>query len=177
VAPFAVAAVDGGDASYWHRRASGLDPMTMLLDEVVPLLASRGLGGSRATTAVIGWSMGGYGALLAAETAPGTFGAVVAASPAFWPSYAEAHAVHPEIFDGEADWAANDVSAHAPLLRGTPVRVDCGDLDPFAGVVRQLQVLLPQAEGGVSPGCHDDGFWRSVAAEQVRFLARAFPAP
>ncbi|MDQ1682178.1 MAG: hypothetical protein QOH99_719 [Frankiaceae bacterium] len=174
VEPFAVAAVDGGDSTYWHRRASGVDPLTMILDEFVPLLRGRGLGGARTSTAVLGWSMGGYGALLAAETAPEMFGAVVAASPAFWWTYAEARSAHADTFDGEADWKAHDVAGHVALLRDTPVRFDCGDLDPFRGVVQQLQPLLPTAVGGISPGCHDDGFWRAVAPDQVRFLGQHF---
>jgi enterochelin esterase-like enzyme len=173
-APFAVAAVDGGDSTYWHRRASGLDPMTMVLDEFVPMLAARGLGGSRASTAVLGWSMGGYGALLAGETAPEVFGAVVATSPAFWETYSAAAGAHDDTFDGEADWRAHDVAGHVALLEGMPVRFDCGDLDPFAPVVRRLQAKLPGSAGGISPGCHDDGFSRSVAAEQVSFLAAHF---
>ena len=34
----AVAAVDGGKDSYWHRRADGTDPLAMLLDESIPLV-------------------------------------------------------------------------------------------------------------------------------------------
>jgi S-formylglutathione hydrolase FrmB len=80
---YAVAAVDGGD-SYWHRRASGEDRMRMLLDEFLPLLGRRfGL----RPRAIIGWSMGGYGALLAAERRPELFRAVAVSSAAIWPSY------------------------------------------------------------------------------------------
>jgi enterochelin esterase-like enzyme len=168
--PFAVAAVDGGEAAYWHRRVSGIDPMTMVLDEFVPWLAEQGLGGSVATTAAAGWSMGGYGALLAAETAPDVFGAVVASSPAFWWTYAEAVGGHPDTFDSEADWADHDVTRHAALLASRPVRLDCGDLDPLAPGVRRLLAALPRAQGGISPGCHSDGFWRAVAPDQVTFL-------
>jgi enterochelin esterase-like enzyme len=174
--PFAVAAVDGGTAAYWHRRASGIDPMTMVLDEFVPWLAKQGLGGSVTSTVAAGWSMGGYGALLAAETAPDVFGAVVATSPAFWWSYAEAVGGHPDTFDSEADWAGHDVGAHAALLASRPVRLDCGDLDPLAPGVRRLLAVLPRAEGGISPGCHSDGFWRAVAPTQVAFVDRFFSA-
>jgi hypothetical protein len=33
-----------------------------------------------------------------------------------------------------------------------------------------LLAALPRAQGGISPGCHSDGFWRAVAPEQVAFL-------
>jgi dienelactone hydrolase len=59
-APFAIASVDGGDHSYWHPRRDG-DVAAMLLDKFLPLLTSRGLKTDR--IALLGWSMGGYGAL------------------------------------------------------------------------------------------------------------------
>jgi S-formylglutathione hydrolase FrmB len=75
----AVAAVDGGADSYWHARADGSDALTMLTDEFVPMIDAR----TRVSQpALLGWSMGGYGALLAAETAPTRFVVVAAASPA-----------------------------------------------------------------------------------------------
>jgi hypothetical protein len=37
----AVAAVDGGPDSYWHRRADGSDALAMLLREFVPLVRAR----------------------------------------------------------------------------------------------------------------------------------------
>ncbi|MEP7025935.1 MAG: alpha/beta hydrolase-fold protein, partial [Actinomycetota bacterium] len=79
--PLVVAAVDGGPDSYWHRRADGSDAMAMLLKEFVPLVRDRV---GPLPQALLGWSMGGYGALLAAERAPGRFKAVTPASPALW---------------------------------------------------------------------------------------------
>ena len=85
---FALASIDGGDHGYWHRRANGDDPGAMLLDEFVPLLAGHGLVTSK--VGVLGWSMGGYGGLLLAETAGAErIAAVAADSPALWSSVAE----------------------------------------------------------------------------------------
>jgi enterochelin esterase-like enzyme len=79
VPPFVLVAVDGGE-TYWHRRASGDDPERMILDEVRPRLAEMGLRTSR--LALMGWSMGGYGALLAARRHPEVVVATAASSPA-----------------------------------------------------------------------------------------------
>ena len=61
IPPVAVVAVDGG-GSYWHNRASGEDSGAMVLNELIPMLGEQGLDTSR--VAFLGWSMGGYGALL-----------------------------------------------------------------------------------------------------------------
>ena len=71
VTPFAVAAVQASD-TYWHRREGGDDAMAMLFEEFIPFVRhDLGLGGP---LAIIGWSMGGYGALRAAELHPRRFG-------------------------------------------------------------------------------------------------------
>ncbi len=64
IAGLAAVTVDGGD-TYWHKRADGDDPVGMITQEVLPRLAAAGLRTAR--IAIIGVSMGGYGALLLAE--------------------------------------------------------------------------------------------------------------
>ncbi|MEP6798810.1 MAG: alpha/beta hydrolase-fold protein, partial [Lapillicoccus sp.] len=63
--PYAVVSVDGG-GSYWHRRRDGEDAGAMVATELLPRLTDHGLDPSR--LALMGWSMGGYGALLLAAT-------------------------------------------------------------------------------------------------------------
>ena len=102
--PFAVVAVDGG-GSYWHKRASGEDSGAMVLDELIPMLGSQGLDNSR--VGFLGWSMGGYGALLlGARLGVDRTAAICAVSPALWTS---AGAAAPGAFDGADDYAANSV--------------------------------------------------------------------
>src|ERR1700753_3835210 len=60
--PFAVVAVDGGD-SYWHRRAGGEDAGAMVLNELIPMLATMNLDITR--VGFIGWAVGGSGAMAA----------------------------------------------------------------------------------------------------------------
>src|SRR6266511_3600576 len=93
--------------------------------------------------AVLGWSMGGYGALLCGVTRPERFAAVVASGPAIWRSYDEAHRVNPGAFDSAQEWAAYDVFAHADRLARVTVRIDCSHSDPFAPAVRALRDRLP----------------------------------
>ena len=168
--PFAVAAIDGGDHGYWHRRANGDDSGGMLLDEFVPVLGDQGLVTSK--VGVFGWSMGGYGGLLLAETAgPARIAAVAADSPALWSDFRDSAA---GAFDGAADFAAHDVMAGAARLAGIPVRIACGDRDPFYGAVRAFAPTVPDLAGtDLSTGAHTETFWRRTAPGQLRFLARA----
>ncbi|MEH3142249.1 MAG: alpha/beta hydrolase [Mycobacterium kyogaense] len=166
VPPFALAAVDGGNG-YWHRRASGDDPGAMVLDEFLPLLAGQGLDTSR--VGFLGWSMGGYGALLlgARLGAPRT-AAICAVSPALWTS---AGAAAPGAFDGAADFEANSVWG-LPGLTGIPLRIDIGDDDPFASATRQFigQLSTPPA-GEFSPGGHNAAFWSSQLSSELTWMA------
>ena len=174
--PFALASVDGGQ-SYWHRRASGEDRMAMLMSEFLPLCEGRyGLGGSRARRAGMGWSMGGYGVLLAAETRPHLFSSVVATSPAIWPTYQDMMNGPRDAFDSAADFAAHDVIGHAARLAGTPLLVDCGTADPFYPFVRDLCAVLPAgAHHHYLPGAgHDFASWSRFQPAALRFVARHF---
>ncbi|GAA0371251.1 esterase family protein [Actinoallomurus spadix] len=170
VAPFAIVAVDGGPDTYWHRRASGDDPLGMITEELLPRLRRQGASTDR--FGVCGWSMGGYGALLLAETAGAPrVAAAVASSPALFPSYGNARRTNPRAFDDAADFARNDVFAGLDRLKGVPVRVDCGTSDPFAPMARRLRRRL-RPEGAMGGGCHDGAFWQRHLPDQLTFLGR-----
>ena len=172
--PYAVVGVSGG-VSYWHPRKSGEDRLSTLLHEVIPRCARRHkLGGGGRKRAIIGWSMGGYGALVAAETEPAVFAAVVAVSPAVWTSY-DAMMLGPrDAFDSAADFAEFDVIGHADQLAGVNLRVDCGTQDPFYGYVTYLDAALPEPpSGGYSRGGHDRDYWSRVAPAEAEFIGRA----
>lgn len=164
--PFAVVAVDGG-GSYWHRRASGEDSGAMVLDELLPMLGEQGLDTSR--VGFLGWSMGGYGALLlGARLGPARTAAICAVSPALWTS---AGATAPGAFDGADDYAANSVWG-LPALGSIPIRIDCGNGDPFAAATKQFIAQLPTPPaGGFSPGGHDASFWSSQLPGEISWLA------
>ncbi len=164
--PVAVVAVDGG-GSYWHQRASGEDSGAMVLDELIPMLASQGLDTSR--VAFLGWSMGGYGALLlGARLGPSRTAAITAVSPALWLS---SGAAAPGAFDGSDDFAANSVFG-LPAFASIPLRVDCGNSDPFYSATREFVAQLPNPPaGGFSPGGHDGSYWSAQLPGELAWMA------
>ena len=159
----------GGGDLYWHPRADGRDPLAWAVDEFLPMVRDRfGLGGS---VSALGWSMGGFGALLAAQQRPGQFGAVAALSPAVFPSYDAARSGHDYTFDSQPQWQRYGLWEHLDELGTTAVRIDCGNYDPFAPTARQLLERISDAVGRISSGCHDKAFWRRTATTSLRFLA------
>ncbi len=164
----AVAAVDGGPDSYWHRRADGSDALAMLLKEFVPLVRARV---GPLPQALMGWSMGGYGALLAGERASRQFQAVSLASPALWLTPG---ATAPGAFDSPANFYANDVFTGVDALRTMTVAVFCGTRDPCYPATRHLASLMDFPHlARFGPGVHGPGYWRRVAPAQLRAIARA----
>jgi S-formylglutathione hydrolase FrmB len=168
--PFAIVAMDGGDHNYWHRRANGDDPQAMIISELLPRLASKGMRTNR--IAVFGWSMGGYGAFLLAETLGRSRVAFVAAdAPALWlhPGDSAAGA-----FDDADDFRRNDVFAGRPRLAGIPVRVVCGASDPFLVATKTFVAGVPDLVGAdYPPGGHDDKVWSETAVAQLTPMAAA----
>ena len=163
--PFAMAAVDGGDHTYWHRRADGDDPQAMLLEEFLPLLEQRGLRTER--FGLTGWSMGGYGALLLASRVPERVRAVAVDAAALWRRAADAA---PGAFDGAEDFAAHDVLGHLERLQGLSLRVGCGASDPFNATNRALVSALPETKSAFPRGGHEIGCWNLLRPGDVRFL-------
>lgn len=163
---FAVVGVDGGEASYWHARRDGTDAGAMVTDELLPLLQARGMDTNR--VALYGFSMGGWGALHLLATHPGRFRAAATASAALWTSAARTPA---GAFDDAADFERTDVFAAAATIAKTPLRMDCGDADPFVEANRAFRALIPGVGGAITPGGHDGAYWRAQAPAELIFLA------
>jgi enterochelin esterase-like enzyme len=168
--PMAMVAADGGNG-YWHPHP-GDDPLGMVVDELIPICQSRGLGRLPRSIGTLGISMGGYGAILVAEKFPHLISAVAAISPAIWTSYPQARAANADAYASAEEFAANDVVTHAKPLAAIPVRVASGDSDPFRPGVEALAHVLPkEAIVRISHGCHTGPFFSSQEGPSLAFLA------
>ena len=166
----AVAAVDGGATSFWHERSNGEDAGRMLLEEFLPLLDEQGLDLSR--LALLGWSMGGLGALIhgARLADQGVAPPVLAVSPALWPDYEQAM---PGAFDSRKQY--DDAMALVRRALDLDTRVDCGTGDPFYRDVRQV-LDEAEVERHWEPGAHDPAYWTRVLPGQLDWLAERLSA-
>jgi hypothetical protein len=149
--PFVLAGATG-DLLAWQPDGAD-DPQRMLHEELPAWCAAEGFDAGR--IAAWGWSMGGYGTLLLAETFPGFVRAAAAFSPAVSPG--------DPVFTGVAK------------LAGTPVGLWCGRDDPLCLDVQTLQLALPAkpAAGGYTPGRHNFSYWSTQIPSAFDFLARA----
>ncbi|WP_328460933.1 alpha/beta hydrolase [Actinoplanes sp. NBC_00393] len=149
--PFVLAGATG-DRLAWQPDGRD-DPQRMVREELPAWCAERGFDSSR--LAAWGWSMGGYGSLLLAETFPGFVRAVAAFSPAVSPGDA--------VFDGVG------------RLAGTPIGLWCGRDDSLYDNVRELRKALPEAPaaGGYRDGDHNFGYWSREIPAAFDFVAGA----
>ncbi len=170
-APFAVLAMDAGE-SYFHPRTSGEDRLDILVNDL-PVLARTLISPNITYEALTGVSMGGYGALLAAERNPHRYRAVGVAGPALFQSYAEENHAIGDGFDDAAQFAAYDVIGHAATLAHIPVMVRVGYADPFYTNVKAFARAAPHADVAyVEHGCHDEGMWQRTAPELLAFASQ-----
>lgn len=168
-----VVSVEGGDHQFWHARADGTDADALVIDELLPAVDE--IVGVGLPRALLGWSMGAWGALLMGQRATDRLVAVVAASPALWDSFAQARE---GAFDDEADFQAHDLFREVDALAPLVVRIDCGAWDDeFVGISKRLAAQLPNPNpGGFTDGNHDTAYWRSLAPAQMATIAAAFAA-
>jgi pimeloyl-ACP methyl ester carboxylesterase len=148
VAPFVLAGATGGRLNWQPTGAD--DPQRMVHEEIPNWCAERGFDATR--LAVWGWSMGGYGALLFAQTFPGFVRCVAAFSPAVSPG--------------------DNVFTRVDRLRNTPVGLWCGRDDGLYRNVRALEGVLPKppVAGGYTAGRHNFGYWSTVIPAAFDFI-------
>ncbi len=170
-APRLVVALHGKGGTVGDTAYLGL-PGAMVIDDLLPVLRAQEV--SPKPVGLLGWSMGGYGALwLAIRHGAAVVGAVGGMSSALWTSPG---ASAPGAFDNREDFLAHDVFARASALAGMPVRLDCGTSDPFIAANRAFATLVPQAVVTFDAGGHDDGYWRPHGIRQLEWFAQTLPA-
>lgn len=163
----AVAGIDGA-SSYWHERADGSDTGALVLEQLLPLLADQRVDVGR--PAWLGWSMGGFGALLLAsrwEQQGERSGPVLMSSPALWSSWSAAEEMIPEAFDSAGDWQTQMALVGAGV--SAPVRADIGRHDPFQPAVTEW-VATHDVELRTAPGGHTAAFSDRQLPSQLSWL-------
>jgi pimeloyl-ACP methyl ester carboxylesterase len=153
--PFVLAGATG-DRLNWEPSGAD-DPQRMVHEEIPTWCAERGFDTTR--LAVWGWSMGGYGSLLLAQTLPGFVRCVAAFSPAVSPG--------------------DTVFTHVNELHETPIGLWCGRDDGLYDNVRALERALPRppAAGGYTAGRHNFGYWSTVIPAAFDFIGGVLTAP
>lgn len=171
LAPMALVTVDGG-TGFWNPHP-GDDPMSMVVDELIPMCQRLQLGRPPQKVGAMGISMGAYGALLVAEKFPDLVAAVAAISPAIWTTYEEARSANPLAYASSHSFSANDAVTHVEPLAGKPVRIASGADDPFhPGVLALAGVLPSSAIVEILPGCHTGPFFSSQEPPSLQFMSR-----
>lgn len=134
---------------------------------LLPMLTSMGMDTSR--VGFLGWSMGGYGALLlGARLGPARTAGICAISPALFTSFTGST---PGAFDSYDDYVQHSVLG-LPALNSIPLRVDCGTSDRFYFATRQFVNQLHQPPAGsFSPGGHDASYWREQLPGELAWMA------
>ncbi|WET81727.1 alpha/beta hydrolase-fold protein [Amycolatopsis sp. QT-25] len=159
---FAVAAVDGDN--YWVDVGKADDPQRMLSDELPGWLAQRRL---RPATAIFGISMGGFGALRYAREHK-NLKAVAVASAALFVSWPDAKSR--KVFANREQWESHEPLLHTGDLSAASTGVWCGNSDPFARADRKLIKALDPAVANMTPGEHNDDYWRGIVPEVLKFV-------
>ena len=165
--PFTVAAVDG--ANYWVAVDEADDPQRMLTGELPEWLTRRGLGlrTGGVPSAVMGISMGAFGALRYARDHR-DLRAAAAVSPALFVGWGDARSR--KVFRDRAQWESHEPLLHADDTAPVPVGVWCGTQDPFAGAARRyIQAARPEVSR-LAPGGHTEKYWKSVLPDVLRFV-------
>lgn len=163
-----------GGGGYWHARRrgpfAGTDAGEGVLRQLIPTgLRAAGLDAA-SKVGLLGWSMGGYGALLLAPRLQGRTLGCAAMSAALWTS---AGLSAPGAFDDAADFHRHDVLHRLDLLRHTPVALRCGTEDPFIAADRLFVRRRPGTDHVFDAGGHDEGYWSKHAPALLDRLGRA----
>jgi pimeloyl-ACP methyl ester carboxylesterase len=162
VAPFAAVAVDCGKTYLMDR--DGDNPMRMLLSDLPGWLKERNL---PTPQAVLGFSMGGFGALNYARGRK-NLSAVALASPAMFQHWPDAKKRNS--FRDEAQWLEFEPLHHTEDFATTPIGLWCGTDDPFVNADREFIANTHPEVPAISKGAHNSAYWLRVLPDIMRFI-------
>lgn len=149
--PFVLVGADGGP-NRWQAVGDD-DPQRMLREEVPAWCEERGWDTSR--VAAHGWSMGGYGALLAAARNPGWLRSVAVLSPAL---------------------GGGELASIGDRLDGDRIAMWCGTADAVYGAAAELASSLapaPAIAEFTPDGRHTREYWNTVTEPALAFVAES----
>ncbi|HOI86987.1 MAG TPA: alpha/beta hydrolase-fold protein [Lentimicrobium sp.] len=191
-----------GFNTYWVNKYNGNYPfMDMLTQELMPHIDSLyRTEGHASQRAVMGYSMGGYGALILAAKNPELFGTAVVLSMSFRTD--EQYLAEPQsVYDvqwgpvfGSPGKSGNDrlspyfleyspfhffTNPNDPALSGQRYFIDCGDdEESLSETNNALHLILRQEninhEYRVRNGAHTWDYWHKSLPEAFRFMGAAF---
>lgn len=196
IGEFLIVTPDAGAAFYINSRSGKVRYEDFLLQEFLPAIETRyRVAAGRASRAVSGVSMGGYGALHLAFRHPELFVAVSAHSPALFgriPAFVAPSArsgmrsrVLGETFGDPPDpafWDRNSplTLARKATLTGLKIYFDCGDQDDFGFEegARSLDKILSERhvahEAHIYPGRHDWQYFAEHLPASLEFHSQLF---
>ena len=154
----AVAPTDGGDF-FWHAGRSGIDTSAMVPADLLPLLAGEGLATDR--IALIGWSMGGYGALpMTSRLGPCPGGRRGRHQRS---TVAVGRRQRPRRPRRGPGLCPQRRARQRHGQAGMPAGLDCGPDDPFMVANRAFARAVPSAAATFDPWAHPEQCWTAHA--------------
>ncbi|MBB2148678.1 alpha/beta hydrolase [Pedobacter gandavensis] len=132
-------------------------------------------------TAIMGWSMGGHGALYIGSRHKNTFKAIgsLCGVMDFTP-YGKHYGVPKTLGDNPENWTKYTVMSQIEKLKNTPqqILISCGTEDPLIGQNRKLhQELITLGIPHIyeeRPGAHNAAYWSEAAITQLLQLNQFF---
>jgi len=191
-----------GDNSYYVNKYDGTsDYMRMFTDELVPLIDSHyRTKNDKNQRAVVGFSMGGYGALILASKNPGMFSVSVPLSMSFrtdeqyvqesqsvfdvqWGPYfgAKGNSGNARLTEYYKQYSPFHFFANsdASTFESVHYFIDCGDDEETLSITNNEMHSLMRSkniahEYRVRNGAHDWEYWRSAMLEALPFIQSCF---
>ncbi len=183
----ALVAVTGENGFYTDSLAGGADWEASLLHDQIPAVERQlGIGGERKTRVIVGFSMGGFGAMKIAMKYPDKFGGVYTIAGSFGSGQSDDEPLKIEIFGplGSAQRQHNDPFSLAPLVPHKlrpAVGFDCGLSDELIDPNRKFDALLTHLNWRhiyhEYPGFHDRTYVEARLPEMLAFARHTFGLP